>query len=159
MATQLAAVMPGLGLDPSESKLSISHTCAPPRTPTIASSAATVLAHCHYNQELRLWDADKLEGNPCSLEAWFSSRAVGWPALGRENSGKSLVLTLAHMLFLPQGSYLHPLWRKARKMGNELEAGEVLRESGRSEVTLEDSASGPGCCREARPVRSLQRGR
>lgn len=118
--------MPGLRLEPSESKLSISHTFLPPPAPTIpatTSSTVIILVHCHYNQELLLWAAGKLEDTPRSLEAWLSSLAVGWPALGWEASGKSLLLTLAHMLFLPQGSYLHPLWRKAREMGNELEAG------------------------------------
>jgi hypothetical protein len=57
---------------------------------------------------------------------------VIFPAVGGQPGGgecwESLLLTLAHMCFLPQGPYLHPLWRKARKMGNELEAGEGLRE-------------------------------
>lgn len=56
--------------------------------------------------------------------------AFGWLALGRENSGKSLLLILAHKFFLPQGSYLRPLWRKTRKMGNEREAGEGLNTGG-----------------------------
>lgn len=55
MVTQLAEVMPGLRLDPSESKLSISHT-SPEPSPllTTTTSTAIVLVHCHYTQELWL---------------------------------------------------------------------------------------------------------
>lgn len=117
MATQLAAVMPGLGLDPSESKLSISHTCAPPPTPTTASSAAIVLARCHYNQELRLWAAGKLEGNPCSLEAWVSSLAVGWASLEKGELWEELASDFGSHVF-PSPRFLPPsLVEESKKNG------------------------------------------